>query len=95
MRNFTNKELKELFDGRRVSSVLPYENLEAGSEMNKLIKEGNGRLSISGTQEKYAVVEESGALRLTYKMNPAGLSSSLSRLTDVSCFRKICRPMSC
>ena len=51
MRNFTNKELKELFDGRRVSSVLPYENLEAGSEMNKLIKEGNGRLSISGAQE--------------------------------------------
>ena len=70
MRNFTNKELKELFDGRRVSSVLPYENLEAGSEMNKLIKEGNGRLSISGAQEKYAVVEESGALRLTYKNEP-------------------------
>lgn len=64
MISFSIKERKELFDGRMVSAILPYEKLDSHIEE---IQEGNGRLSISGAQEKYALVEYHGELRLTKK----------------------------
>ena len=51
-----------LFDGKEVSPLLPYESLQANT---RLIQEGQGRLSISGAQEKYAMVEENGQLVLS------------------------------
>lgn len=64
---FSNKDSKGLFDGRRVSAQLPYGGLE---DQQEAIREGNGRLSISGAQEKYAMVEDHGLLRLTGKDEP-------------------------
>ena len=65
MKNFTSATLNALFDGRSVSPLLPYEDLGTGTDTLALIREGNGRLSISGAQEKYAFVEDKGILRLT------------------------------
>ena len=62
MITFTPEEKKRLFDGRSVSAVLPYESLESNMHA---IREGSGRLSISGAQEKYALVEDEGKLRFT------------------------------
>lgn len=67
MNDFTTRELKDLFDGKHVSALLPYDSLDANPQLIHLIQEGNGRLSISGAQEKYAVVAEDGRLRLTRK----------------------------
>lgn len=65
MTPFSRKDLQTLFDGKKVSSVLPYNDFGADRETMILIQSGNGRLSISGSQEKYALVEEDGFLRLT------------------------------
>lgn len=62
MISFTREEKKRLFDGKEVSATLPYHSFE---EHQKEIQEGQGRLSISGVQEKYALVEDDGILRLT------------------------------
>lgn len=67
MKEFSSEERKTLFDGRKVSAQLPYDSIEQNIE---LIMEGNGRLSISGAQEKYAVVEDNGVLRFTHKDEP-------------------------
>ncbi len=62
MMTFTSEEKKRLFDGRSVSAVLPYDSIESNLQA---IREGSGRLSISGAQEKYAMVEDKGELRFT------------------------------
>lgn len=62
MNTFTNQEIKDLFDGKFVSAVLPYNTFNENSD---LIKERQGRLSISGAQEKYGFIEDNGILRLT------------------------------
>ncbi|MBR3290864.1 MAG: HipA domain-containing protein [Bacteroidales bacterium] len=65
--NFSRQEVKALFDGRRVLSQLPYPNFGEDKETQAAIAEGSGRLSISGAQEKYAMVVEGHQLRLTKK----------------------------
>ena len=45
-----------MFDGKRVLSELPYPNFGEDRETQQAIAEGSGRLSISGAQEKYAMV---------------------------------------
>lgn len=62
MKEFSKDRLRSLFDGRKVSAILQYSNLDQNTAV---IKEGMGRLSISGAQEKYGVVEENGILRLS------------------------------
>ena len=61
MKEFTSEERKHLFDGRNVSALLPYESLEGNPAITQ---ERLGRLSVSGAQEKYGMVEENGTLRL-------------------------------
>lgn len=58
---FCKEDRKALFDGKEVSSLLPYESLEANAP---LIQSGLGRLSISGAQEKYSMIEKNGKLIL-------------------------------
>ena len=67
MRPFSREERKALFDGKQVSSLLPYDSLEGNVQVLEIIREGNGRLSISGAQEKFAMVEDGGSLRFTRK----------------------------
>lgn len=62
---FSRQELKALFDGRRVLSELPYPNFGEDRQTQQAIAEGSGRLSISGAQEKYAMVVDGNRLRLT------------------------------
>ena len=63
--SFSRQELKALFDGKKVLSELPYPNFGEDKETQRAIAEGSGRLSISGAQEKYAMVVEGNILRLT------------------------------
>lgn len=62
---FSRQELKALFAGKRVLSELPYPNFGEDRETQQAIAEGSGRLSISGAQEKYAMVVDGNRLRLT------------------------------
>ena len=63
---FSRQELKTLFDGRKVLSLLPYPNFGEDRETQEAIADGSGRLSISGAQEKYAMVIDGDRLRLTH-----------------------------
>lgn len=62
---FSRQELKALFDGRKMLSQLPYPNFGEDRQTLQAIAEGTGRLSISGAQEKYAMVVDGDRLRLT------------------------------
>lgn len=55
---------KKLFDGRTVSEILPYWDLDSDREALDLVARGNGRISLSGVQTKYSVVADSGRIRL-------------------------------
>ena len=56
--------LKRVFDGRKVSHVLPYEAPNSNRQTDKLFEENQRRISISGVQEKFSVLLEKNKLRL-------------------------------
>ena len=64
MKEYSRTVLKEMFDGQRVSPMLPYTSLADNAEVAGLIAQGNGRISLSGVQPKYAMVVDKGVLRL-------------------------------
>jgi serine/threonine-protein kinase HipA len=57
--------LRNVFQGRKVSHMLPYPSPVANAEAAKEFLENQKRMSISGVQEKYSVVLEKNKLRLT------------------------------
>ena len=57
--------LRRMFDGRKVSHILPYNAPEVDEEDQKKFIQNQKRISISGVQEKYSVLLEKGNLRLT------------------------------
>ncbi|MDR1172900.1 MAG: HipA domain-containing protein, partial [Bacteroidales bacterium] len=57
--------LRNLFNGKKVSHVLPYEPPEQNEEIAELFMENRRRISISGVQEKLSLLLERNALRLT------------------------------
>ena len=57
--------LKHLFDGRKVSHVLPYDPPADNEDVNELFIENRKRISISGVQEKLSLILEKNKLRLT------------------------------
>lgn len=65
MIEYSRQTLKEMFDGRRVSPVLPYMSLDSDRQTVELVAKGNGKISLSGVQPKYSVVVENGTLRLS------------------------------
>ena len=67
---FSRRELRDLFDGKKVLSQLPYPNFDDDRDTQSAIAEGSGRLSISGAQEKYAMVVDGNMLRLTRSGEP-------------------------
>lgn len=68
MRNkFDKTTLKEMFDGKSVSPILPYHSLDNDRETAKLVAEGCGRISLSGVQAKYSMVVDNGIIRLAEK----------------------------
>lgn len=56
--------LRRLFDGRKVSHMLPYDSPASNRETDRLFIENRKRISISGVQEKFSVLLEKNKLRL-------------------------------
>lgn len=65
--NYSKPALKALFDGEKVSFQLPYEALDADKETAIQIQKGNGKISLSGVQSKYAMAVENNHLRFTHE----------------------------
>lgn len=59
--------LRNLFNGKKVSHVLPYEPPLQSEEVAELFMENRIRISISGVQEKLSLLLEKNQLRLTKK----------------------------
>lgn len=56
--------LKRVFNGRKVSHLLPYDAPNSNRKADKLFEENQKRISISGVQEKFSVLLEKNKLRL-------------------------------
>ena len=57
--------LRNLFYGKKVSPILPYEQPQKSEEVAELFLENRKRISISGVQEKLSMLLEKNVLRLT------------------------------
>ncbi|MBU6169144.1 MAG: HipA domain-containing protein [Bacteroidetes bacterium] len=57
--------LRNLFNGKKVSHVLSYDQPQQNEEVSELFMENRKRISISGVQEKLSFVLEKNILRLT------------------------------
>ncbi|MEN8224256.1 MAG: HipA domain-containing protein [Bacteroidota bacterium] len=57
--------LKNLFNNRKVSHILPYDPPQVNEEVEKLFLENRKRISISGVQEKLSLILIKNGLRLT------------------------------
>jgi serine/threonine-protein kinase HipA len=82
---YSPRFLRRMFDGRKVSHILPYNAPETDEEDQKKFMQNRKRISISGVQEKYSVLLEKNNLRLTeekeqgtfiLKPKPHGLSKA-------------------
>lgn len=60
---YDHKTLVEMFDGRDVSPILPYDSIDADVATIEASTQASGRISISGVQPKYAMVVDNGQLR--------------------------------
>ena len=57
--------LRNLFNGKKVSHILPYEQPQKNEEVAEQFMENRKRISISGVQEKLSLLLEKNQLRLT------------------------------
>lgn len=57
--------LRNLFNGKKVSHILPYDQPQKNEEVTELFIENRKRISISGVQEKLSFTLEKNVLRLT------------------------------
>ena len=57
--------LRNLFNAKKVSHILPYEQPQQSEEVTELFMENRKRISISGVQEKSSLILEKNHLRLT------------------------------
>lgn len=56
---------KRVFNGNKVSHILPYASLKANMDSADSFEENASRISISGVQEKFSLVQLKNKLRLT------------------------------
>jgi serine/threonine-protein kinase HipA len=61
---YSSTALKRMFNGRRVSHLLPYNSPTKDALTDELFEENQRRISISGVQEKFSVCLEKNKLRL-------------------------------
>lgn len=59
--------LKNLFAGKKVSHILPYDSPEKNEEDNEKFIENIEHISISGVQDKEVCLVEKGKIRLSQK----------------------------
>ena len=57
--------IRNMFDGKKVSHVLPYDAPQLSEEVTEAFMENRKRISISGVQEKLSLILEKNVLRLT------------------------------
>ena len=57
--------LRNMFNGKKVSHILPYEHHQQSERVAELFMENRIRISISGVQEKLSLILEKNVLRLT------------------------------
>lgn len=57
--------LRNLFNGKKVNHILPYEQPQQNEQVAELFMENRKRISISGVQEKLSFLLEKNVLRLT------------------------------
>jgi len=62
---YSSSCLRKLFNGKKVSHVLSYDQPQKNEEVAELFMENRKRISISGVQEKLSFVLEKNILRLT------------------------------
>ena len=62
---FSKTCLNRVFNGRKVSPILPYGSPATNGESDQIFDENRKRISISGVQEKFSVLLEKNKLRLT------------------------------
>ncbi len=75
--SYSPASLRRMFNGKKVSHVLPYARTQQSDELAQLFIENRKRISISGVQEKLSFVLDKNALRLaepgeqgTYLLKP-------------------------
>lgn len=61
---YSPKAAKRLFNGEKVSPILPYESSSAAG-IRSIMNDSRQRLSLSGAQSKYPMIVDNGILRLT------------------------------
>ncbi|MBJ2174706.1 HipA domain-containing protein [Aureibaculum sp. A20] len=62
--SYSKTILKRLFQGRKVSPILPYDSPTNNEQTDMLFTANRKRMSISGVQEKFSVLLEKNKLRL-------------------------------
>ena len=63
-KTYSNNTLKRVFNGKKVSHILPYDSPSTNEITDELFEENRKRMSISGVQEKFSVILEKNKLRL-------------------------------
>lgn len=61
---YSRTALMRVFNGRKVSHILPYESPGSDPDTGEIFEENRRLISISGVQEKFSVVLEKNKLRL-------------------------------
>jgi len=61
---YSDTALKRVFNGKKVSHVLPYDSPASNDQTDSLFTENRKRISISGVQEKFSVLLDKNKLRL-------------------------------
>jgi serine/threonine-protein kinase HipA len=64
---YSKTALNRLFQGKKVSHVLPYDSPESNSKANELFEENRKNISISGVQEKFSLLLDKNKLRLVHE----------------------------
>lgn len=67
---YSDKAIRNLFDGKNTSCVLPYNQPDSEDTIRE-IQSGSGRISLSGVQEKMSAVARDGVVQLA-KQNEQG-----------------------
>ncbi|CAM3517405.1 type II toxin-antitoxin system HipA family toxin [Aequorivita lipolytica] len=62
--DYSNTAINRVFNGRKVSAILPYESPASNDLTDALFTENRKRISISGVQVKFSVLLEKNKLRL-------------------------------
>ncbi|MEX1003586.1 MAG: HipA domain-containing protein [Crocinitomicaceae bacterium] len=57
--------IRNVFDGKKVSHILPYDAPKKNEEANEAFLKNRKRFSISGVQEKLSIIQDKNKLRLT------------------------------